>query len=92
MCFTFLFILFLCSAGVGRTGTFIAVDRLMLQLQHASTATHGEDTVDVYGTVLDLRQHRTNMVQTEVRLRKTYPGGVVIEIRFLMDVLDFFIF
>ncbi|KFM66966.1 Phosphotidylinositol phosphatase PTPRQ, partial [Stegodyphus mimosarum] len=47
-----------CSAGVGRTGTFIAVDRLSQQLMRS-------DVIDVYGTVLDLRQYRTNMVQTE---------------------------
>ncbi|XP_054716770.1 tyrosine-protein phosphatase 10D-like [Uloborus diversus] len=47
-----------CSAGVGRTGTFIAVDRIAQELQDTNY-------IDVYGTVMDLRQHRTNMVQTE---------------------------
>lgn len=48
------------SAGVGRTGTFIALDRVLQQLDT-------RDTVDVYSVVFDLRLHRTHMVQTEVR-------------------------
>ncbi|XP_069760174.1 receptor-type tyrosine-protein phosphatase beta isoform X2 [Narcine bancroftii] len=47
-----------CSAGVGRTGTFIALDRILLQLE-------SKDSVDIYGTVYDLRLHRVHMVQTE---------------------------
>ncbi|KAK6309243.1 hypothetical protein J4Q44_G00207060 [Coregonus suidteri] len=47
-----------CSAGVGRTGTFIAIDRLIFQIERDST-------VDVYGTIHDLRMHRPLMVQTE---------------------------
>ncbi|KFM60834.1 hypothetical protein X975_15368, partial [Stegodyphus mimosarum] len=47
-----------CSAGVGRTGTYIAVDRIAQHLQHSQD-------IDVYGTVLEMRKYRTNMVQTE---------------------------
>ncbi|XP_026523510.1 receptor-type tyrosine-protein phosphatase beta isoform X1 [Notechis scutatus] len=47
-----------CSAGVGRTGTFIALDRLLQQLD-------SKDSVDIYGAVYDLRLHRVHMVQTE---------------------------
>uniref|UniRef100_A0A669R137 Receptor-type tyrosine-protein phosphatase eta n=1 Tax=Phasianus colchicus TaxID=9054 RepID=A0A669R137_PHACC len=47
-----------CSAGVGRTGTFIAIDRLIQQIEM-------ENTADVYGVVYDLRMHRPLMVQTE---------------------------
>ncbi|XP_056384175.1 receptor-type tyrosine-protein phosphatase beta-like [Hyla sarda] len=47
-----------CSAGVGRTGTFIALDRVMKQIE-------AEDKVDVYGIVYDLRLYRGLMVQTE---------------------------
>ncbi|XP_069084436.1 receptor-type tyrosine-protein phosphatase beta isoform X1 [Pleurodeles waltl] len=47
-----------CSAGVGRTGTFIALDRLLQQLD-------SKDTVDIYGAIYDLRLHRVHMVQTE---------------------------
>uniref|UniRef100_A0AAY4C634 protein-tyrosine-phosphatase n=1 Tax=Denticeps clupeoides TaxID=299321 RepID=A0AAY4C634_9TELE len=47
-----------CSAGVGRTGTFIAIDRLIFQIER-------DDMVDVYGIIHDLRMHRPLMVQTE---------------------------
>ncbi|XP_038146926.1 receptor-type tyrosine-protein phosphatase beta-like isoform X2 [Cyprinodon tularosa] len=47
-----------CSAGVGRTGTFIVLDRVLQQLDT-------RDTADIYGVVFDLRLHRSHMVQTE---------------------------
>ncbi|KAB5542066.1 hypothetical protein PHYPO_G00087170 [Pangasianodon hypophthalmus] len=47
-----------CSAGVGRTGTFIVLDRSLQQLD-------SRGTVDIYGCVFDLRLHRSHMVQTE---------------------------
>ena len=49
-----------CSAGVGRTGTFIAVD---LALEQARK----EGVVDIAGIVNRLRQQRMKMVQTLVR-------------------------
>lgn len=48
------------SAGVGRTGTFIALDRLMQHIQE-------HEYVDVLGLVSDMRSHRLSMVQTEVQ-------------------------
>lgn len=47
-----------CSAGVGRTGTFIVLDRVLQQLDT-------KDMADIYGVVFDLRLHRSHMVQTE---------------------------
>ncbi|XP_051746750.1 receptor-type tyrosine-protein phosphatase O isoform X2 [Ctenopharyngodon idella] len=47
-----------CSAGVGRTGTFIALDRLMQHIQE-------HEYVDILGMVSDMRSHRLSMVQTE---------------------------
>ncbi|XP_030575933.1 receptor-type tyrosine-protein phosphatase beta [Archocentrus centrarchus] len=47
-----------CSAGVGRTGTFVALDRVLQQLD-------SKGTIDLYGCVFDLRLHRQHMVQTE---------------------------
>ncbi|ALC49140.1 Ptp4E [Drosophila busckii] len=47
-----------CSAGVGRSGTFIALDRL---LQHIKKS----DYVDVFGIVFAMRKERVFMVQTE---------------------------
>ncbi|CAI8054884.1 Receptor-type tyrosine-protein phosphatase delta [Geodia barretti] len=46
-----------CSAGVGRTGTFIAIDHVLEQRET-------EGVVDIPGVILKLRQQRTNMVQT----------------------------
>uniref|UniRef100_A0A670YH56 Phosphatidylinositol phosphatase PTPRQ n=1 Tax=Pseudonaja textilis TaxID=8673 RepID=A0A670YH56_PSETE len=45
-----------CSAGVGRTGVYIALDHL---IQHI----HDHDFVDVYGLVAELRSERMCMVQ-----------------------------
>ncbi|XP_017149577.1 tyrosine-protein phosphatase 10D isoform X2 [Drosophila miranda] len=47
-----------CSAGVGRSGTFIALDRI---LQHI----HKSDYVDIFGIVFAMRKERVFMVQTE---------------------------
>ena len=48
-----------CSAGVGRTGTFIT---LHCQLQKIQT----EGTLDIFGFVRGMRRNRCFMVQTEV--------------------------
>ncbi|KAJ8245341.1 hypothetical protein GJAV_G00269740 [Gymnothorax javanicus] len=47
-----------CSAGVGRTGTFIALDRLMQHIREHEFA-------DILGLVSQMRSHRLCMVQTE---------------------------
>uniref|UniRef100_A0A669E461 protein-tyrosine-phosphatase n=1 Tax=Oreochromis niloticus TaxID=8128 RepID=A0A669E461_ORENI len=54
-----------CSAGVGRTGTFIALDRVLQQLD-------SKGTIDLYGCVFDLRLHRQHMVQTECQYAFLY--------------------
>ncbi|XP_054037516.1 receptor-type tyrosine-protein phosphatase V-like isoform X1 [Rissa tridactyla] len=46
-----------CSAGVGRTGTFIALDRLLQQMKQ-------EKVVDTFGVVYTLRMNRYLMIQT----------------------------
>ncbi|XP_030876737.1 receptor-type tyrosine-protein phosphatase V-like isoform X9 [Leptonychotes weddellii] len=46
-----------CSAGVGRTGTFVALSRLLQQLEE-------EQTVDVFNAVYALRLYRPLMIQT----------------------------
>ena len=51
-----------CSAGVGRTGTFIAVD---IALEQASK----EGIVDISGIINRLRDQRMKMVQIAVSHR-----------------------
>ncbi|ESO85747.1 hypothetical protein LOTGIDRAFT_130294, partial [Lottia gigantea] len=47
-----------CSAGVGRTGTFIATDMLLQQIPDS-------EEIDIFGLVLEMRENRSLMVQTE---------------------------
>ncbi|CAN9498666.1 unnamed protein product [Ophioblennius macclurei] len=47
-----------CSAGVGRTGTFIVLDRVLQQVDL-------KDALDIYSSTFDLRLHRSHMVQTQ---------------------------
>ncbi|XP_053387668.1 cell death abnormality protein 1-like [Mercenaria mercenaria] len=46
-----------CSAGIGRTGTYISIDSLAQEGE-------AEGRVDIYACVINLREHRVNMVQT----------------------------
>lgn len=50
----------MCSAGVGRTGTYIGIDAMMEGLE-------AEGRVDIYGYVVQLRKQRCLMVQVEVK-------------------------
>jgi len=47
-------------AGVGRTGTFIAIETGLRQIEH-------DQTVDIYGTVCRMRMQRNFMVQIEAQ-------------------------
>ena len=48
-----------CSAGVGRTGTLVTIDRVLDQHQQ-------ERVVDIAGTICHLRTQRIKMVQSVV--------------------------
>ncbi len=68
-----------CSAGVGRSGTFIALDKLLQQVNcricgesvfyniriHVFSQIEYQDVVDIYGIVYEMRRERVWMVQTE---------------------------
>ena len=47
-----------CSAGVGRTGTFIVLDTMLERMKK-------EDSVNVYEVLRDMRLRRAHMVQTQ---------------------------
>ena len=48
-----------CSAGVGRTGVFIALDSMLERVEK-------EKTVNVYEFLTNMRRKRIQMVQTQV--------------------------
>ena len=50
---------FIHSAGVGRTGTYIAIDNVLEQIEK-------EQVVDIPGTITKIRKKRMKMVQTHV--------------------------
>ncbi|KDO27752.1 hypothetical protein SPRG_20390 [Saprolegnia parasitica CBS 223.65] len=62
-----------CSAGIGRSGTFIAIDMMLKQLRAA--VVHGTDVtpaLDVRAVVQQLRTDRPGMVQTAEQYEMIY--------------------
>ncbi|XP_065168794.1 tyrosine-protein phosphatase corkscrew-like isoform X3 [Atheta coriaria] len=57
-----------CSAGIGRTGTFIVIDMILDQLKK-----HGLDCeIDIQRAVQMVRSQRSGMVQTEAQYKFVY--------------------
>ncbi|KAG5336734.1 PTN11 phosphatase, partial [Acromyrmex heyeri] len=57
-----------CSAGIGRTGTFIVIDMILDQIK-----LHGLDCeIDIQRTVQRVRSRRSGMVQTEAQYKFVY--------------------
>ncbi|KAE8353578.1 protein-tyrosine phosphatase-like protein [Aspergillus coremiiformis] len=62
-----------CSAGVGRTGTFIALDHLLLELQSGQLLQVTDPEIDpVFETVNQMREQRMMMVYNEMQLQFIY--------------------
>ncbi|KAL2014271.1 hypothetical protein VTN00DRAFT_1796 [Thermoascus crustaceus] len=62
-----------CSAGVGRTGTFIALDHLLRELESgALLKVTDPDTDPVFETVNQLREQRMMMVYNEMQMQFIY--------------------
>uniref|UniRef100_A0A7N8YQL7 protein-tyrosine-phosphatase n=1 Tax=Mastacembelus armatus TaxID=205130 RepID=A0A7N8YQL7_9TELE len=56
-----------CSAGVGRTGTFIVIDS-MIDMMHL------EQRVDVFGIVSRIREQRCQLIQTDMQYSFIYQA------------------
>ncbi|XP_012232077.1 tyrosine-protein phosphatase non-receptor type 11 isoform X3 [Linepithema humile] len=57
-----------CSAGIGRTGTFIVIDMILDQIKR-----HGLDCeIDIQRTIQQVRSQRSGMVQTEAQYKFVY--------------------
>ena len=64
-----------CSAGVGRSGTFIALEHLLDELDHGhfdDLATSDHDPI--YDTVNKLREQRMTMVQSDIQYAFLYES------------------
>ncbi|KAF2008226.1 hypothetical protein P154DRAFT_479787 [Amniculicola lignicola CBS 123094] len=61
-----------CSAGVGRSGTFIALDWLLQELEEGSLDTLEDDEDPIVAAVDMLRQQRMMMVQGETQFTFLY--------------------
>jgi len=56
-----------CSAGIGRSGSFILVDSCLLRAEN-----EGPDSVNIRQTLLDMRTFRMGLIQTEDQLKFSY--------------------
>lgn len=61
-----------CSAGVGRSGTFIALDFLLAHLRRGSLESVPDDVDPILDTVNAMRKQRMMMVQSEAQFLFLY--------------------
>lgn len=61
-----------CSAGVGRSGTFISLEYLLAELEAGSLAGVKDDDDIIYNTVSKLREQRMMMVQSVAQYHFLY--------------------
>ena len=75
---------FVYSAGVGRTGTYIALDAMLEQAR-------AEGQVDVLNFVREMRDKRYLMVQTQVRFRSQFLIKLIVERYFHLGYYDYYL-
>ena len=61
-----------CSAGVGRSGTFIALEHLLQELASGHLDTVDDSQDPIFDTVSKLREQRMTMVQSDVQYQFLY--------------------
>lgn len=61
-----------CSAGVGRSGTFIALEYLLAQLESGALAETKDEEDMIYDVVNCLREQRMTMVQSDAQYHFLY--------------------
>ena len=71
-----IYLFFIFSAGVGRTGVFITLSCVLERMQY-------EGVVDVFQTVRTLRTQRPAMVQTEVWIKSFHSIGRLVRNYFI---------
>lgn len=57
-----------CSAGIGRTGTFIVIDMILDTIDRNGLETE----IDIQRTIQMVRSQRSGMVQTEAQYKFVY--------------------
>merc|ERR1719245_1493846 len=57
-----------CSAGIGRTGTFIVIDMIIDQIKRQGL----DCDIDIQRTIQMVRSQRSGMVQTEAQYKFVY--------------------
>jgi len=62
-------ILLHCSAGIGRTGTFCALDCILDSVEHQKKQGIKDPTINVFSVVKALRDERAGMVQTKAQYK-----------------------
>merc|ERR1719277_1760727 len=58
-----------CSAGIGRSGSFILVDSCLLEAETA-----GPEVVNIKQRLLDMRSFRMGLIQTDDQLKFSYQA------------------
>lgn len=65
-----------CSAGIGRSGSFILVDSCLLEAE-----TSGPESVNIKQRLLEMRTFRMGLIQTDDQLKFSYQAIIEVERR-----------